>query len=165
VRNVMAYGNRLMLAVDPGGTTGWLLFRPVEDPEQLTGYGIDPLEWGEERNQLAFLNRVWSLTTQRSLDGIVIEGWWPRPGIRTWEPEAVEIIGTCRWMMADDPARFYVQKVADATSYGTPEKINSYRRNRSAPFNVGRGGEGHAVKALQHAVLWVGTRWMPGTQP
>lgn len=167
MRQVVARGDGLWLAVDPGGETGWVLFRPVVDTEQLTGVGIDVIEWGEERSQLAFCNRVWSLatqqhpTTKRGLDGIVIEGWWPREGAATWQPEAVEIIGFCRWVMADDPARFFVQQVSHANSFGTPAKIGSYRRDREPPNNVGKGGNGHAVKALQHAILWLNTRWSP----
>ena len=171
MRNVLAHGDRLMLAVDPGGETGWLLFRPVVDTDALGGVGIEPVEWGEERSQIAFCNRVWSLTTQphpstrRGIDGIVIENWRPRGGAQTWEPEAIEIIGFCRWVMADDPGRFFVQEVHQATSFSTDTKIRPYRAERTPPLNVGRGGNGHAVKALQHAVLWTHTRWSPEEAP
>lgn len=163
----MVFGEKLMLSVDPGGETGWLLFRPVLDEEQPSGRGIEPIDWGEDRDQMAFLNKVWTWLTRRheltgrGLDGVVVEGWWPREGIRTWEPEAVEIIGTLRWMLADDQTRFFVQKPVDAESFGTPAKISAYRRNRSGPYNVGKGGNGHAVMALKHAVLWTNTRWAP----
>lgn len=166
--NALVFGeDNLVLSVDPGGTTGWLLFRPVLDEEQPSGRGIVPVEWGEDPSQVGFLNRVWSwlthnhMATGRGLDVVVVEGWWPREGVRTWEPEAVEIIGTLRWMMADDQARFFVQKVGDAEAFGTPAKINTYRRNRAAPYNVGKGGDGHAVMALKHAILWTNTRWAP----
>jgi hypothetical protein len=166
VRNVMVHGDRLMLAVDPGELTGWLLFRPVVDDEQLTGYGIRPLAWGED-TQMAFCNRVWSLATQqnpvtrRRLEGIVIEAWRPRGGVQSWEPTATEIIGFCRWVMADDQTAFFVQEVSHAESFGTDTKIRPYRSERVPPMNVGRGGQGHAVMALKHAVLWVNTRWSP----
>jgi hypothetical protein len=169
--NAMSWGEKLMLAVDPGGETGWLLFLPILDEEQPSGRGIIPVSWGEERSQITFLNMVWSWLTHnhpatgRGLDGVVIEGWWPREGIRTWEPEAVEIIGTLRWMLADDPSRFFVQKPVDAEAFGTPAKIDTYRRNRSGPNNVGKGGNGHAVMALKHAVLFTNTRWAPEVQP
>jgi hypothetical protein len=172
VINALVFGEgKLGLSVDPGGNTGWLLFKPVLDEEQPTGRGIEPVDWGEDRNQIDFLNKVWTWLTRkhplsgRGLDFVVVEGWWPRPGLTsTWEPEAVEIIGTLRWMLADDQTRFFVQKVSDAESFGTPAKINHYRRNRAAPFNVGKGGEGHAVMALKHAVLWTNTRWAPEPQ-
>jgi hypothetical protein len=171
VRTTLAHGDGLWLSIDPGGTTGWLLFRPVVDTDQLTGIGIEPVEWGEERSQLAMCNRIWSLASQphpitrRGIDGIVIEGWWPREGAATWQPEAVEIIGFCRWVMANDQTRFIVQKVGDATGFGTPAKIDSYRREKVPPLNVGRGGEGHAVMALRHAILFVNTRWSPEARP
>lgn len=161
------FGDRLMLAVDPGGTTGWLLFRPVLDEEQASGRGIEPIDWGEDRDQVRFLNQVWSWLTHthaltgRGLDGVICEIWQPRAGVKTWEPEHVEIQGTLRWMMADDPQRFFLQPVSHANSFGTPEKISRYRRDRQGPYNVGKGGDGHAVKALQHAVLWTHTRWSP----
>jgi hypothetical protein len=160
-------GPKLMLAVDPGGTTGWLLFRPVVDtsPDALMPYAIEPVEWGETRDQMRFLDQVWRWKTARleseRIDGIVIEGWRPRPGVRTWQPDAIEIIGTCRWFMDGDPARFFVQQVGDADGFGTPAKINRYRRENAPPYNVGKGGNGHAIKALQHAVLWTATRWQP----
>ncbi|HEX8321689.1 hypothetical protein [Longimicrobium sp.] len=171
MKQVIAHGDRLMLSVDPGGTTGWLLFRPVVDEEQLTGIGIEPLEWGEEPSQMAFCNRVWSLasqnhpSTKRGLDLIVIENWYPREGVRTWEPEAVEIIGFCRWVMNNDPERFFVQEVSHAKSFGTPAKVDHYRSEKVPPLNVGRGGEGHAVMALKHAILFVNTRWSPEPRP
>jgi hypothetical protein len=166
VRNVMVFGDKLCLAVDPGGTTGWLLFQPVVDTDIPGGIGIQPLEWGEDREHVSFLNRVWSMVTQphpgtrRGLDLIVIENWYPREGHRTWEPEATEIIGATRWMMGGAETAFFVQEVAHAKSHGTPAKIDKYRGGPK-PCDVGRGGEGHAVMALRHAVLWSQTRWMP----
>lgn len=152
------------LAVDPGGTTGWLLFRPVVDTDQLAGIGLEIIEWGEEKDQQAFCDMVWRRKTARLPDerisGIVIEGWWPREGVRTWQPEAVEIIGTLRWFMGGDPLRYFVQRPSDR-EWATPAKINRYRSDREAPHNVGRGGEGHAVQALRHALLFASTRWSP----
>jgi hypothetical protein len=152
------------LAIDPGGVTGWVLFRPVVDTTQLAGIGIEPIEWGEEPDQMEFCDQVWMLKNRRlvseRLAGIVIEGWWPRDGVRTWQPEAVEIIGTCRWLMEGNPARFFVQKPSDRL-WATDEKIRRYRTAREAPNNVGQGGQGHAVQALRHALLWSSTRWSP----
>jgi hypothetical protein len=157
-------GPGLWLAVDPGGCTGWLTFRPVVDTEQLTGIGIEPVAWGEEKDQQAFLDMVWRLSTARlaeeRISGIVIEGWWPREGVRTWQPEAVEIIGTCRWFMGADPLRFFLQRPSDR-QWSTPTKINRYRHETTPPNNVGKGGAGHAVSALQHSLLWANTRWSP----
>ena len=169
MRNVLAHGPRLMLAVDPGGETGWLLFRPVVDTAVLGGVGIVPVAWGEERDQIRFCDQVWRWKTARlaseRIDGIVIENWKPRGGAQTWEPEAIEIIGFCRWVMDGDPHRFFVQEVHQATSFSTETKIRPYRAERVPPLNVGRGGNGHAVKALQHAVLWTHTRWSPEEAP
>lgn len=152
------------LAVDPGGTTGWVLFRPVVDTDQLAGIGLEVIDWGEEKDQIEFCDFVWRLSTARlreeRLAGIVMEGWFPREGVRTWQPEAVEIIGFCRWAMRADPLRYFVQRPSDR-EWSTPEKIRRYRTDREAPHNVGRGGEGHAVQALRHALLWSSTRWSP----
>lgn len=152
------------LAVDPGGTTGWVLFRPVVDTTQLADIGLEIIDWGEEKNQQAFCDLVWRWKTARLPDerlaGIVIEGWWPRDGVRTWQPQAVEIIGTLRWLMEDDPLRFFVQRPSDR-EWSTPEKIRPYRASTIPPYNVGKGGEGHAVQALRHALLWSSTRWSP----
>lgn len=164
MRHTVVQGPGLWLAVDPGGTTGWLLFRPVVDTDQLAGVGIEPVSWGEEPDQMTFCDMVWRWKTARldseRIAGMVIEGWWPREGVRTWQPEAVEIIGTCRWFFDNDPSRFFVQRPSER-EWSTPEKVNRYRRDRQPPFNVGKGGEGHAVQALRHALLWASTRWSP----
>lgn len=152
------------LAVDPGGTTGWVLFRPVVDTEQLAGIGLEILDWGETKDQMRFCDMVWRWKTARlpseRLEGVVIEGWWPREGIRTWQPEAVEIIGTLRWFFDADPLRFFVQRPSDR-EWSTPAKIRPYRASSIPPYNVGKGGQGHAVQALRHALLWASTRWSP----
>jgi hypothetical protein len=152
------------LAVDPGGTSGWVLFRPVVDTDQLAGIGLEVIDWGETKDQMEFCNMVWRWNTARlreeRLEGIVIEGWRPRDGVRTWQPEAVEIIGTLRWLMQADPLRFFIQMPSER-EWSTPTKINRYRRERVAPHNVGQGAEGHAVQALRHALLWASTRWSP----
>lgn len=161
-------GDRLMLAVDPGGTTGWLLFRPSAEIQPWGGYGIEPVAWGEERSQVAFCDFAWRRKTARlkseRIDGIVIERFVPRAGIRTWEPEPVEITGFCRWLMDDDPTRFFEQGPSEAKSFGTDTKVHPYVRSIDPPFNVGRGGEGHAIDALRHALLWTNVRWMPNAE-
>lgn len=164
----MLRGRKRMVAVDPGGVTGWLVFEPSAEIQDWGGYGITPIEWGEEPNQMALCDRLWKLSTARlaseRIDGIIIEDFYPRPGVRTWEPEAVEIIGFCRWLMRNDPSQFFKQQVGDAEGWGTPAKINQYRRDREPPFNVGKGGAGHAVMALKHASLWTNVRWAPETK-
>lgn len=161
---MIARGPGLWLAVDPGGVTGWVLFRPVVDTTQLANVGLEIADWGEQPNHLRFMDFAMQCTNARlpseRISGIVIEGWWPREGVRTWQPEAVEVIGFCRWLMDGEPGRFYVQKPSER-EWSTPEKIRRYRENRDRPNNVGKGGEGHAVQALRHALLWASTRWRP----
>lgn len=165
MRTVLARGRKRMIAVDPGGTTGWLIFEPSAEIQEWGGYGITPIAWGEEPDQVAFCDMLWRLSTARlkaeRLDGIVIERFVPRPGVRTWEPEAVEITGFCRWLMADDQLRFFIQGVSDAEGFGTDTKVRPYRSDRMPPHNVGKGGAGHAVMALKHALLWTNVRWAP----
>lgn len=161
-------GRKRMIAVDPGGVTGWLVFEPSAEIQDWGGYGITPIEWGEEPSSVAMCDRLMRLSTARlkseRIDGIVIESFYPRPGVRTWEPEPVEIAGFCRWLMDDDPARLFFQTPAEAKSFGTDPKINPYRRDREPPFNVGKGGAGHSVDALRHALRWSNVRWAPETK-
>lgn len=168
MRQVLVRGDRLMLSVDPGGTTGWLLFRPSAEIQPWGGYGIEPIAWGEERDQQAFCDMVWKMSTARlkseRIDGIVCERWTPRDGVRTWEPEPVEITGFCRWKMGNDPTRFFLQGVSEAKAFGTDTKVHPYVRSWDPPFNIGRGGEGHARIALMHALLWTNVRWMPNAE-
>jgi len=160
VRQILTRGHKLVMAVDPGNVTGWVLFHPVVDTDQLTGLGIVPVAWGEDTQQ-DFCDLLWRRKTARLAaerpDLVVIEDFTPRHNT-TWQPAAVEVTGVCRWLMDGDPHRFFTQRVSDATAYGTPAKINPYRQ---APHDVGRGGAGHAVMALRHAVFWTNTRWAP----
>ena len=163
MRQVVMRGRQRVLAVDPGGTTGWVLFEPSAEVEDWGGYGINVIDWGEERDQDEVGNLVWRWKTARlkheRLTAVVCERFVPRPGVRTWEPEPIEIAGNLRWLIGKE--RFFLQQPSDAKAFGTATKIHKYIRGWDLPFNVGRGGAGHAHDALRHALLFTNVRWSP----
>jgi hypothetical protein len=129
-----------MLAVDPGGTTGWVL---MEDRVVKN--------WGEEKDPIRFLDMTWDLLRE-GLDRVVCERWILMRGrVVTNQPTALEIIGCLKWQAWYTETTFLLQNVADAKAWATPSRLAPYRFK-----GVGRGGEGHAISALSHALLHLG---------
>lgn len=147
-----------VLAVDPGLTTGWVVFYPIARyAEEFNGPQIVVINWGETRGDFAFLNGIaWPYKHREGCTHAVVENFIPwQDRTRTWEPEALWITGALRWMFTPE-ACFSDQRPGDAHRFGTDTKLFRYR-NGSNP--VGKGGEGHALMALRHALLWTGTKW------
>lgn len=131
-----------LLAVDPGGTTGWVL---MDDERHV-------LQWGEERDQQAFLTMAWDLMQVGGVGEVVCERWVTMRGRAfTNEPTAQEIIGALRWMTGYTHCVFHMQGAADAKAFGTKDRLALYP-------GVGKGGGGHARMALSHALLYRATR-------
>ena len=136
-----------ILAVDPGGTTGFVV---------MPRGGVVSC-WDEVRGTVPALEWTWRLLSgMNCLDvGVVaVERWTTMRGrAYTNEPEALEVIGGLRWQAAYTKLDFTLQGAADATAWGTKDRLAPYRA-----AGVGRGGGGHAVSALRHALLYLGTR-------
>jgi len=131
-----------VLAVDPGGTTGWVLMADE------TGH---VMSWGEEPDRKKFLDFVWDLLMADALFGIVCERWVTMRGRAfTNEPTAQEIIGALRWMSEYTDTVFKEQGAADAKAFGGKDALAAYPE-------VGKGGAGHAKMALRHALLYRAT--------
>lgn len=102
-----------VVAVDPGRVSGIasLTFPWRRD--------IAPATWEMKRFEtesfVGFLNP----------DVIVVESFVPRPGVRTWQPDAIEIIGALRYMAWNHDKEFVEQTPADAKGFVTNEKLKT----------------------------------------
>lgn len=136
----------MLMSVDPGLTTGVILYEPID---QLR---INVVEWREIRGEEYFTEYARAAQKFRGVELVNCERFIPfRDGVhRTWEPEALYIIGALRFLYGIDRVDLS-QGPADAHKWGNPGKLEPYVNN--GPF-VGKGGEGHAIMALKHALLY-----------
>lgn len=137
----------LLMSVDPGLTTGVLLYEPI------TQLRINVVEWKEIRGEEAFTAYAAKART-RGVRFTNCERFIPfNDGThRTWEPEALYIIGALRYMFGIDRVDLS-QGPADAHRWGTETKLEPYVKDPDGP-QVGKGGEGHAIMALKHGLLY-----------
>ena len=77
---------------------------------------------------------------------VVCESFIPRPGVRTWQPDALEMIGALRYICRRDGVPFELQSPAEAKRFSTNArlKIMGWR-------NITPGG--HADDAARHLLL------------
>ena len=142
----------IIMSVDPGLTTGVLLYRPID---RLT---IKVIEWVEIRGEGNFTAFAEVEKTLHSVQLVNCERFIPfNDGThRTWEPEALYIIGALRFLYGIDRVDLS-QGPADAHKWGTPAKLAPYVDEEP---HVGKGGEGHAIMALKHGLLYTSKgRW------
>lgn len=144
------------LAVDPGKITGYVLV-DMETGHEKAVATVD--KWGElERSE--FLDLAWeTMISEPYLTHVVVEKFVFRPGrVTTPQYDHSEILGTLWWMcnhLAKGNMQFHTQLVSDAKKYGTAERLKPYRADKG----VGYGGDGHALMALSHALLFCETSW------
>lgn len=139
-----------VLWVDPGETNGWVLIQPIHRLQ------IRVLEWGETSGPVEFGQWVQRRSQRGDFDFCGCENWVPyEDRKRTWEPAPIHVIGMMRLIFGDRGV-FLGQLASDAHAWGTEGKVAPYRDNH--PF-VGRGGKGHALMALRHALNWTANHW------
>lgn len=133
-----------ILAVDPGKTTGYVL-ADVDGTETIVCRS-----WGEAP-QLEFCQWAYDMVGILGIELIVCESWEPRAaGVRTWQPEPIEVIGMLRWLAKRSRIGFRLQTARDAKRFATTAKL--------APYGQVRSANGHARDAMRHLVLasWSG---------
>ncbi len=148
---------RLILSVDPGKASGICLFAfdGESDPEML---------WSGEYQQNEYAKPIREAIAMSIMDGVKLEIVCERFTInaqtvkKTQAPYSLEQIGILKQCMMDiglDPESIIFQSPADAKAMFTNEKLK----------RVGywhRGGEGHALDAIRHALLrLVKSGWKP----
>jgi len=136
----------LILAVDPGETTGWALFRPSAPLETITVGQMphfDFLDW-------------MPILLGHGLTAVVCEAFQvgertarESSGQRIW---SIEQQGVLRWLCRRAGVEYVMpeQTASDAKNFVTNEKIR--RLGLWAP------GEDHARDAIRHAVLYMTRR-------
>lgn len=156
-----------VLSVDPGGTskttrggspagkdgaTGAVLFEPI------SRFEIKVLDWWEIVERMEFLDLAAGLHYRERVDYCIAEAYKPAAFVKTWQPDLLYIIGTLEYIWR--PENFYNGTFAGtATAWGTDTKINPYKQGEKG---VGRGGHGHALMALRHALHWTAHHWTEG---
>lgn len=140
------------LSVDPGLTTGWLTFTPIDR------LNIEVHEWDETRGEAEFEAIAWELNRQDHISDVVCEHFapWQDNKARTWQPEALHIIGTLRFIFGIKNVDLR-QKASDAKAWGIRERIDPFK---APPLRMkSRTGDEHVFMALKHALLWTATKW------
>jgi hypothetical protein len=126
-----------------------VLFEPVSKLK------IKVLEWREVPERMVFLDWAADLKLLADVDYCICEAYKPAAFVKTYQPDVIYIIGTLEFIFR--PERFFNRTFAGAaTAWGTPEKLKPYRLGEHP---VGRGGHGHALMALRHALHWTANYW------
>ncbi len=149
--------NRMILAVDPGKASGICLFKWTEgqEPEML---------WSGEYQQHEYADPIRKAFAFSQSQGVRLEVVCERFTINAQTtrnaqaPYSLEQIGILKQIMLDNgrlPDDIYFQSPADAKAMFTNEKI------RIVDY-WHRGGEGHALDSIRHALLRLAkSGWVP----
>ncbi len=141
---------KMVLAVDPGKTTGVALFTyaPGSEPELL---------WSTEVTQLEYAAQVRSAIATAAARGLELEVACERFTINaqtvknTQAPFSLEQIGILKQCLMDvgrAPDDVYFQAPADAKALFSNPKLKKLEYWH-------RGGEGHALDAIRHGLLHI----------
>lgn len=141
-----------ILAVDPGGTTGYATFHVEQwlDPEQRAGSRTHGEASFEEFEDMAY-NWLWSEYRRGVSVTVVCERFVIMPGTMTKSRSevnwSIETIGLLRFLCRRWGHEFVTQGVGDAKGLATNDllrRIGWWAR-----------GEDHGRDALRHLVLWL----------
>lgn len=128
------------MAVDPGKLSG-IAFAEfangAAEPGSLQAWEMAPLET---------VKHVDNWLGGKGLSIVACESFTPRAGIRTWQPDALEIIGALRYVCHLHNTVFVLQSPANAKSFSTAAKLK-----KLGWWFPTEGG--HANDALRHLLL------------
>ena len=144
---------RHILAVDPGKATGLALFRRVgsEEPELLMSSEVD---------FRGYVSTIRSVFSEHPNVEVVCEKFTinVQTAKKSQAPFSLECIGALKVIMLDnglEPDSLRYQLPANAMSMFTNEKLKTLEYWH-------RGGEGHALDAIRHGLLYLATSgWVP----
>lgn len=139
-------------AIGTGGATGMVLFEPVDK------FKINVLDWWEVVDRVNLLRLVHSMMLHPlGINTVVVEAYKDAGFVKTWEPDVIYIIGTVHYLTEVYGGTFVNSTfAATAKQWATPTKLNEYR---TGDHPVGKGGKGHALMALSHALHWTAFQW------
>jgi hypothetical protein len=122
-----------IFAVDPGKTCGIAWYWPGRKVRQFRSNERDPWD-------------AVDLACGSGADLVVCESFVPRPGVRTWQPEALETIGALRYVCDRAGVPFETQSPADAKRFSNNRKLELLGWRKPTPG-------GHADDAARHLLL------------
>lgn len=140
-----------VVAVDPGKTTGLAKAHFHDgDARAVYGFTCDELPtWDAVDIVNRWMDRV---------DLVVCESFTPRPGVRTWQPDALESIGAIRYLCRRAGVPFELQSPADGKRFGTDEKLRAMGWHRPSPGGHRNDAARHLLVAgVRHGWIDVGT--------
>lgn len=144
---------RHILAVDPGKATGLALFRRVdgEEPELLMSSEVDFKDYVlATRSVFSDYPNVEVICEKFTIN--------VQTAKKSQAPFSLECIGALKVIMLDnglEPDSLRYQLPANAMSMFTNEKLKTLEYWH-------RGGEGHALDAIRHGLLYLATSgWVP----
>jgi hypothetical protein len=129
-----------IVAVDPGKTCGLAFLYPGH-PESFGSREFD--RWGAVR-VVDGVAEIFPMSARPDL--VVCESFVPRPGVRTWQPEALETIGALRYVCDRAGVPFETQSPADAKRFSNNRKLELLGWRKPTPG-------GHADDAARHLLL------------
>lgn len=134
-------GSALILALDPGGTTGWVLFDP--DTGQLAGSG-------EARGREALYQLFDGLTSYGRPLVVVCEKYTvtARTAKLSQQTDALKIIGMLEYACAKAGIPLHEQTPAQAKLFSTDEKLTVL-----GWYKATEGG--HTNDAIRHLLRWL----------
>lgn len=126
-----------ILAVDPGKTTGYVIWNPEERRE------------GELYVE-AFLDLAWEQISSGRIDTVVCERFVinARTATLTQAPWSLEQIGALRFMCQKFDVNFVLQNASEAKKFATDKRLNDYGWPRPQ-------GAGHARDAQRHLLIYL----------
>lgn len=131
----------MILAIDPGGTSGiaWVRSRGSFNTQQVVGGAEGMIGW---LSNLA--NEYGCFDT---IDAVVCETFVPRPGAKSTQLDAMHIIGMLRYLCSVSGVPLIMQSPAQAKSFSTNEKLKAV-----GWYSV---GEDHGRDAARHLLVAV----------
>ena len=103
-----------------------------------------PATW--ELPALAAVQLVHDIAQNTKVDLVVAESFVPRPGVKTWQPDAIEVVGALRYMCYSQDITFELQSATNAKKFSTDAKL------KRLEWYIPTTG-GHANDALRHLLL------------
>lgn len=128
-----------ILAVDPGDVTGLAMGLWING-EKVPAFR----SW--EAKTLDALEEVDLFTRSAGDRLVVIERWTPQPGVKSFQPSALESIGATRYLTWRTRTALVLQTATDAKHFATNEKLQKLGWR-----NITQGG--HADDAARHLLL------------
>lgn len=125
-----------VFAVDPGGTTGLA----------YANFGTPGAEFRSYERETWEAVRCVEVAISWPVSLVVAESFIPRPGVRSWEPDAIESIGAIRYLCLRARVPFELQTPAEGKRFGTNEKLKLLGWK-----NASKGG--HRDDAARHLLV------------